>query len=171
MSQENLSYTEAIEKLQHLVNKIDVCMFCSAIRDGSLHAVPMSRQEIDDSGAIWFLLSAESDTCKNVQKDPRVQLLYAQVSDYNFMAVTGRAVISRDPERIEKYWNKFTEAWFEKGKEDPNIRIMKVTVEDAHYWDNKANKLVTFLKLAASAVTGSKLDMGREGDINIPGNS
>lgn len=171
MSQENVTNQEAIEKLQQLVNKIDICMFCSAIGDGELHTVPMSRQEVDDTGAIWFLLSAESDTCKNVLQDPRVQLLYAHVSDYNFLTVKGTATISQDPARIEKYWNKFTEAWFEKGKADPNIRVMKVQVEDAYYWDNKTNKLATLLKLAASALTGSKLDMGREGNIDLPGNS
>ncbi len=168
MSQENVFDQEALEKLKGLVDKIDVCMFCSAIDDGSLHSVPMSRQEVDGTGAIWFLLSAESDTCRNVIEDPRVQLLYAHVGDYNFLTVKGKATISQDKERIEKYWNKFVEAWFEQGKEDPNIRVMKVEVEDAHYWDNKSNKLVTFIKLAASAISGSKLDLGRQGDIVIP---
>lgn len=168
MSQENVFSREAIEKLKELVNEIDVCMFCSAIDKGNLHTVPMSRQEVDDEGAIWFLLSAESDTCKNVKQDPTVQLLYAHVGDYNFVTVKGRAQISRDQERIDKYWNRFVEVWFEKGKEDPNIRVMKVTVDEAHYWDNKYNKFVTFLKLATSAVTGAKLDIGREGDIVLP---
>lgn len=167
MSKENVFNQEAIEKLKHLVDKIDVCMFCSAIADGDLHSVPMSRQEIDDNGSIWFLLSAESETCKNIMKDPRVQLLYAHVSDYNFLTLKGTASISTDKGRIEKYWNRFVEAWFEKGKEDPNIRVMKVDTEHAHYWDNKDNKLVTFAKLAANAVTGNKTDIGREGDIVI----
>jgi len=168
MSQENVFNQEATEKLKTLVDKIDVCMFCSAIDNGELYSVPMSRQEIDDNGAIWFLLSAESETCRNVMKDPRVQLLYAHVGDYNFVTVKGKATISWDKERIEKYWNKFVEAWFEKGKEDPNIRVMKVDTEDAHYWDTKSNKFVTFIKLAASALTGNKMDPGRQGDIVIP---
>lgn len=168
MSQENVYNQDAIDKLKELVNEIDVCMFCSALEKGSIHTVPMSRQEVDDEGAIWFLLSAESDTCKNVLQDPTVQLLYAQVSDYNFVTVKGIASISRDQERIDKYWNRFVEAWFEKGKEDPNIRVMKVTVDEAHYWDTKDSKFVTFLKLAASALTGAKTDKGREGDIVLP---
>lgn len=168
MSQENLYNQEALEKLQHLVDKIDVCMFCSAVNDGEMHAVPMSRQEVDNTGSIWFLLSFESDTCKNVAKDPRVNLLFANASDYNFLAIKGHATISHDKERIKKYWNKFVEAWFEKGVDDPNIRVMKVDVEDAHYWDNKANKLATMIQLASSAITGKKMDIGRTGEINIP---
>lgn len=167
MSQENLFSREAIEKLQSLVNSIDVCMFCSALKEGSIHTVPMSRQEVDEEGAIWFLTSSESETCKNVEQDPRVQLLYADVGNYNFLTVQGTATISYDKARIEKYWNKFVEAWFE-GKDDTRIRVMKVSPEDGHYWDNKTNKFVTFFKVAASGITGSKLDIGRQGDINIP---
>jgi general stress protein 26 len=168
MSHENLYQKEAIQKLKDLVNEIDVCMFCSAIDKGTLHTVPMSRQEVDDEGAIWFLLSAESDTCKNVLQDPSVQLLYAHISEYNFLTVKGQASISADRQRIDKYWNRFVEAWFEKGKEDPNIRVMKVTVSEAHYWDNKFSKFVSFLKMATAAFTGTRPDIGREGDVVMP---
>jgi general stress protein 26 len=93
--------------------------------------------------------------------------LYADVSNYNFLSINGSAEVSRDNSRIDKYWNKMIEAWFEKGREDPAIRILKVIPSEAHYWDNKSNKLITFLKVAASAVSGQKLDIGREGDLNI----
>ncbi len=59
------------------------------------------------------------------------------------------------------------EAWFEKGKNDPTIRVLKVLTKDAHYWDNKANKFVTFFKVAISAVTGQILDIGREGSLDL----
>ncbi|MCC6287654.1 MAG: pyridoxamine 5'-phosphate oxidase family protein [Chitinophagaceae bacterium] len=59
------------------------------------------------------------------------------------------------------------EAWFEKGKEDPRIRVLKVKTADAHYRDNETNKFVTFLKVAVSAVTGEKLDIGRQGNLNL----
>ena len=38
---------------------------------------------------------------------------------------------------------------------------------DAHYWDNKSNKLVTFFKVATNAITGSNLDIGREGNLDL----
>ncbi|OJV54035.1 MAG: hypothetical protein BGO31_11755 [Bacteroidetes bacterium 43-16] len=167
MSTENLYNKEAIEKLRDLVDKIDVGMVCSyPAADAYVHAVPMSRQEVDEAGNIWYLFSAQSDTFKHLQANDQVSILFSHVGDYNFLSINGVATVSRDQERIDKYWNKFVEAWFEKGKEDPNIRVMKVNVKDAHYWDNKTNKLVTFFKLAASAVSGQKLDIGREGSLN-----
>ncbi|HRO45148.1 pyridoxamine 5'-phosphate oxidase family protein [Agriterribacter sp.] len=168
MSTENFHNTEAIEKLKELVNKIDIGMLCTyPSEQGYIHAIPMSRQEVDEEGNIWYLFSSESETYANLERNHKVSVLFSHVGDYTFLSVNGVAEISRDKQRVEKYWNKFVEAWFEKGKEDPRIRVLKVKVEDAHYWDNKTNKLVTFFKLAASAVSGQKLDIGREGELNI----
>ncbi len=168
MSTENLRDDAAIAKLQELVNKIDIGMLCTYPEANSyVHAVPMSRQEIDEDGDIWYLFSAQSETYEHLQRNDRVSVLFSHVGDYNFLSIDGVAEISEDKQRIEKYWNKFVEAWFEKGKDDPDIRVLKVTVKDAHYWDNKTSRLVTLLKVAASAVSGQKLDIGREGTLDI----
>jgi len=168
MSTENLHNQEAIDKLKELVDKIDIGMLGSYPTASTfVHAVPMSRQEVDDSGSIWFLFSAESDTHTHLEANDKVSLLYSDVSNYSFLSINGHAEISRDQDRIDKYWNKMIEGWFEKGKEDPNIRVLRVVPDEAHYWDTKSNKLVTFFKVAASAVTGAKKDVGRQGDLNV----
>ncbi len=168
MSNENLHSQEAIDKLRTLVDKIDIGMLCTRISGSDkIHAVPMSRQEVDEDGNIWLLFSAESDTFKNLQKNKKVDLMYADIKDYNFLTIEGQAEISTDRNRIKKYWNKMIEAWFEKGIDDPNIRVLKIVTDDAHYWDNKTNKLVTFFKVAVSAVTGQKLDIGRSGSLDL----
>src|SRR5690554_2249484 len=127
----------------------------------------MSRQEVDDDGNLWFLFSSHSETYQNLQKSNHVSVLYSDISNYNFLSINGIAEVSTDKARIEKYWSKMVEAWFEKGKEDPTVRVLKVIPSEAHYWDNKSNKLVTFFKVAASAISGEKLDIGRHGDLNI----
>jgi len=168
MSTENLDNREAIDKLKSMVEKIDIGMMCTnTTKIVNLHAVPMSRQEVDDDGNLWFLFSSESETFQNLQNDKHISVLYSDVSNYNFLSINGVAEISTDQTRIEKYWNKMVEGWFEKGKEDPTIRVLKVIPSEAHYWDSKSNKLVTFFKVAVSAVSGQKLDVGRQGDLNI----
>lgn len=168
MSTEDLKKGEAIEKLQQLVNDIDVGMLGTyPSAQEFIHAVPMSRQEVDDDGNIWFLFSSASDTYQHLQESDRVSLLYADVGDYSFLSINGRAEISTDQQRIDKYWSKMVEGWFQKGKEDPHIRVLKVVPIEAHYWDTKSNKLVTFLKVAASALSGKRADIGRQGDLDV----
>ncbi|MBA5791586.1 pyridoxamine 5'-phosphate oxidase family protein [Flavobacterium sp. xlx-214] len=168
MSEENLKRKEALEKLQLLINKIDIGMLCTyPTSEAYVHAVPMSRQEVDEEGCIWYLFSKDSQTYKNIKDDNKVSIQFADIGNYTFLSVNGNAEISDDIERIKRYWNKFVEAWFEKGIDDPNIRILKIEIKDAHYWDNKTNKLVTFFKVASSAITGKNLDIGREGALDL----
>jgi len=168
MSIENLDNRQAIDKLKLMVDKIDIGMMCTnTVENNKLHAVPMSRQEVDDEGNLWFLFSSESETYRNLQKSNSISVLYSDISNYNFLSINGIAEISQDKSRIEKYWNKMIAAWFEKGKEDPTLKVLKIIPSEGHYWDNKSNKLVTFLKVAASAISGQQLDIGREGDINV----
>lgn len=168
MSTENLQNQEAVKKLKEMVDDIDIGILCSFIAGSDYpHAVPMSRQKVDEDGNIWFLFSSDSETHQNILKNNKVSLLYAHVGNYNFLSINGVAEISQDQARIDKYWNKMMEGWFEKGREDPRIRILKVTPGEAHYWDNKSNKLMTFLKVAVSAVTSQKMDIGREGELRL----
>jgi general stress protein 26 len=168
MSTENLHNQEAIDKLKELVDKIDIGMMCTyAPGQQFIHAVPMSRQEVDEDGNIWFLFSAKSETFDNLQKDQRVSVLFSDIKSYSFLSVSGRASATRDESRIDKYWNKMMEGWFEKGREDPDIRVLRVMPTDAYYWDTKTNKLVTFLKVAASAISGAKMDVGRDGELDV----
>jgi general stress protein 26 len=168
MSEENLKSQEAIEKLKKMVDSIDIGMVCSRPgKDGEIHAVPMSRQEVDEEGNIWYLFNAESETHANLSKNPHITILFSDIKAYEFLSLDGHAEIFRDQERIDKYWNKFMEAWFEKGKEDPSIRVLKVITDEAYYWDNKSNKVVTFMKVAASAISGKKMDIGRSGELDL----
>lgn len=52
-------------------------------------------------------------------------------------------------------------------KDDPDISVIKITPQDAYYWDTVHGKMITILKIAASVVTGKKPDEGVEGKIKV----
>lgn len=167
MSQENLSNQAAIQQLKELVDKIDICLFCTDIQDYKMNVAPMSRQEVEENGSIWFIGHKDSETCMNIERDNRVALHFGDPSQYQFLVVSGTAQVSQDKSRIERYWNKMMDAWFETGQDDPAIRVIEVRPENAKYWTNKDGKLMTLLKFAASAITGENYDPGKEGILNI----
>jgi len=168
MGTENLKNSEAVDKLKEFVDGIDIGMMSTFSQKNTYpNTVPMSRQEIDDTGCIWYLGSSESETFKNLETNKNIMISFSDVSDYRFIVIQGIAEVSKDQERIDKYWNPFIEAYFEKGKEDPSIRVLKITPSEAQYWENKSGKLMTVIKLTTSAITGSKLDLGREGNLEF----
>lgn len=57
--------------------------------------------------------------------------------------------------------------WFEKGKNDPMITLIKVDPTQGYYWDTKHGKAVAFLKIAVSLLTGNTMDDSVEGKLNV----
>src|SRR5690554_6206136 len=105
MSTENKYNQEALDKLKELVDQIDIGMLGTYPQDSAyIHAVPMSRQEVDEEGNIWFLFSSESDTYQYLQDTSKLSLLYSDVRNYSFLSINGTGEISQDKERIDKYW-------------------------------------------------------------------
>jgi general stress protein 26 len=64
-------------------------------------------------------------------------------------------------------WTDIAKAWFPEGKKDPNVTVVKVSPEQGFYWDTKDGKLVSMIKIVASAVSGKTLQEGVEGTISI----
>ncbi|MFZ4262016.1 pyridoxamine 5'-phosphate oxidase family protein [Sphingobacterium sp. HJSM2_6] len=168
MSTENLSNQEAIEKLQSIVNSIDIGMLSTFQKDEPYpYIVPMSRQEVDDQGQIWIMLSSESKTYQNLQKNNKLTITYADPKNYCFLTISGTGKLLRNQAQIDKYWNKMMEAWFNEGQNDPKIQLLCINPEDVYYWDSKSNKIVTLFKVAANAIAGQDFDIGRDGNLNI----
>lgn len=162
----NVYDQEAIEKLHELTHE-KVCMFCTHDKMGEMIARPMSTNKTDGYGNIWFLSDRLSELNDQINGNPKVDLLYVNTKDASYCTIKGIAQISRDQGLINELWNPIAKAWFKEGKEDPRIAVIKVTPEDAHYWDMKSGKFVGFLKMAASAITGLNIKDGRQGEIKV----
>jgi len=96
-----------------------------------------------------------------------VQLIYAKNSNSHFLTITGKAEIVKNKSKIEELWNPMVKAWFPGGKDDPDLSLIKIVPQDAYYWDTPHGKMVTLLKIAASAITGKKLEEGIHGNIKV----
>jgi len=157
----DLSSSEAISKIQELVNEIKTCMFCTYKGD-RLESRPMSTQNVDDEGNIWFLSDKNSAKNKAIHVDSEVELLYLQGTD-KFISLHGTATISQDKEKIKELWTPIAKIWFTEGVGDPAISVIKVAFDDGYYWDTKHGKMVEMAKMAAALLTGTTMDDGIEG--------
>jgi general stress protein 26 len=164
---QHLEHHASIEKFKELVKHNSICLFTTHLTEVPLQTRPMSVQEVDDEGNFWFLSPADSNKNWEVDKDPRVQLFFANKGDYEFLSVYGKATLLNDKQKIEEVWSPVAKAWFQGGKNDPNISVIKVTPEDSYYWDTKNNKAVSLMKIMASVVAGRTMDDGIEGKMKV----
>ena len=164
---EDLSRSEAIEKMKVLVESAQTCFFCTNLKaDSAFETRPMAVQKIDDDGNLWFLSSVDSHKNEELKNNDAVQLLFQGDPHTDFMNVFGHATVSKDREKIEELWNPLLKTWFTEGKDDPRLTVIKVTPAEGYYWDSKHGKFVAFAKMAIGAAIGKTMDDSIEGKLN-----
>jgi general stress protein 26 len=164
---ENLDNTRAIQKIKEIAGEVKIALFCTELTHIPIHSRPMSVQDIDDNGNLWFISSIESNKNFEIQQDNQVQLFFSNTSSSQYLSVYGHATIYTDQQKIDELWSPIAKAWFEEGKKDPKVTVIKVAPDDAYYWDTKDSKIITLLKMASSALFGTKNDIGTEGKLNV----
>ncbi len=166
-NRQNLKAQDAIEKLKELITKESICFFCTKLTEQPITTRPMSTQQVDDQGNIWFLSSIKSDKNSEILQNNAVQLFYSNPSSYEFVSLLGSATIITDREKIHEMWTPFAKTWFKDGKDDADISLIKVSPQTAYYWDTKNNKMISMLHMLASMVNGSAPDLGVEGSLKV----
>jgi general stress protein 26 len=163
----DLNRSEAIEKIKELVKHNNICFFTTNLHELPLQSRPMSTQEVDDNGNLWFLSSRKSNKNVEVDEDPRVQLFFSNKSDSEFLSIYGEATVYNNKHTIEEIWSPIAKVWFQEGKDDPDVTAIKVAPTDAYYWDTKDGKMVSLIKMIASLVAGRTMDGGVEGEMKM----
>jgi general stress protein 26 len=144
-------------RVWELVKKIGFAMLVT--RDGNkLRARPMSAYPEPDGNAIYFLTDARRHKDEEIARDPNINLSFADTGGQKYVSVTGTAAISNDRARIRQLFSTPAKAWWDSA-DDPNIRVLKVTPDDAEDWDSPGS-VISYVKMAAAAVTGTRPDLG-----------
>ena len=165
-STENLAGMEANEKIKELAEKVHFCHFATDLKNQPLSTRPMSCAKVEKDGCLWFFSQKSSEHNQHIERDNKVQLFFSNPNSSEYLSVYGSASISTDKAKIEELWNPMLKTWFNEGKDDPQISLIKVTPESGYYWDTKSNKVIQLAKMAAGAVLGKPLDDGLQGKIS-----
>jgi general stress protein 26 len=157
-----------LEKLRELVKDIDFCMLTTVDEGGDLHSRPMSSNgDIDTNGDIWFFTNASSHKVSEISELPKVNVSFADPDNQRYVSVSGAAQVVRDREKIEELWRPEFKIWFPKGKDDPEIALLRVSLEKAEYWDSPSSTIGYALSFVSSLVTGKQPDMGENRKVNL----
>jgi general stress protein 26 len=106
--------------------------------DGDGLAQPMTAQiEGDAGGPIWIFTARDTDLVQALGERAPAFIHFAAKGHDLFAAVEGELVADNDPAAIERLWNPFVAAWFEGGKDDPNLQLLRFEPGRAQIWLNE----------------------------------
>ena len=116
-------------------------------RGGEGHAQPMTAQiDGNEGGPIWFFSASDVDLVQAIGGGADAFLHFVAKGHDLFASIDGRLAIDNDRSIIERLWNPFVAAWFEGGKDDPKLRLLRFEPGNAQIWLNE-NSLFAGVKM------------------------
>lgn len=156
-----------VSKLWSMIKDIQFAMMTTADDAGNLHARPMATLNHAgfDSGTLWFFTRIDSGKVQEVRHDWHLNLAYVDPKDQIYVSIAGRGAIVRDQATIRHLWRDILTTWFPQGVDDPDIALLKVTVESAEYWDSPSSAMVHAYGYLKAKITGESPHPGDHGRV------
>ncbi len=118
------------------------------VEDG--HARPMTAQLDGDRGPIWFFTAKDNGVVRKLGQNDRAIATFASKGHDLFATVHGRLSIDNDRRIIDKLWNRWIAAWYEGGKDDPKLVLLRFDAERAEVWLD-ASSVIAGIKMLFGA--------------------
>jgi general stress protein 26 len=116
------------------------------------HSQPMTAQlERDQRGSIWFFTAKDTDLVRAMGQQHRAFAAFAAKDHELFASLRGELFLDNDRATLDRLWNRFVAAWFEGGKDDPNLQLIRFEPEQGQIWLNEHQ-----------TVAGIKILLGRD---------
>jgi len=164
-----MSKQDQIDKIQEVIKDVKFAMMSTVNSKGDLHAWPMTTSEASiSSKEIWFIGDKTSDVVKDIQDNPKVGLSYATQDEKDYVSVSANAELPTDKDKLDELWSPVYNAFFEHGKEDENVQLIKVVPHGVECWLS-GSSTVNMFKMAAAAVQDGKTaeDIGEQFSITL----
>ena len=148
-----------IDHVWKLIGDIPIAMVVTHEGQGqNMRARPMAVRSARDEGAIYFLTDADTPKAEEIRHNQSICLALSDNKNQKYVSISGHAEMIDDRERVKKFWSVYDKAFW-PDKNDPRIRVLRVTPESAEYWEG-AGKIVTAVKLASAIVSGERMNLG-----------
>ena len=127
--------------------------------------VPMSHYADRDQSVLWFITADGTDLVKAVEGGPQQAVhVVSEGGDKLYARMEGTLELSNDKAKLDEIWNAVASSWFEDGKQDEDVRLLKLKLSTAVVWATTGG-LGFLYEVARSKVTGAKPDMGEQYEI------
>ena len=115
------------------------------------HLRPMTAQFEQEGGPIYFFSAKDTELVQALSSGQRAVAAFASKDHELFATLHGQLTLDNDPNTIDRLWNRFVAAWYEGGKSDPKLALLRLDAERAQIWMNES-----------SLLAGIKLLLGRD---------
>ncbi|SDD58143.1 pyridoxamine 5'-phosphate oxidase family protein [Auraticoccus monumenti] len=164
---------DQLKKVVDIISGSRFAMVTSRTADGHLVSRPLSLQETEFDGDLWFFVDRQADLLVQITMDPRVNV--SVTGDGSWVSVAGRAEVVQDEAKAQELWNPYVAAWFAaEGSTDADAKdagpaelgavLVKVDGDTAEYWQS-SGKVATAVSLVKARLTGGGATVTGENEV------
>lgn len=163
---DHLSREESIAHIARIIKDIKFALLTTANAENHLHARPMTTQQAEFGGDLWFIGAKDSSTVADIRLHPLVNVSYADAGKGSYVSVSGKAELIEDRAKLEELWSDFYKAYFEGGIEDPNVQLIRIDASGAEFWESDG-KVRSYFQMAKAVVTGQQANQGKNETVRL----
>lgn len=104
------------------------------VEDG--HARPMTAQFEEERSPIWFFASTENVLVQKLPQGDRAIATFVSKGHDIWATIHGSLKLDNDRATIDRLWNPYAAAWYEGGKDDPKLALLRLDAEKAEIWED-----------------------------------
>lgn len=162
-----MTHQQDIEKLRELMKDVKFCMLTSVHSDGTLRSRPMTLQDSEFDGDLWFFTGRSTTKSDEVREHHQVNVAFADPGHQKYVSVSGQAELVDDRAKARELWSEAYKLWFPKGVDDPDLTLLKVHVERAEYWDSPGGVVTYLVGFVKSLAGGERPKVGEHEKIEL----
>ncbi len=138
--------------LTELLPDFRFAMVTTTDGDGKLTSRPLTVQEAEFDGDLWFIVGRGSSVVEHVRSRPGVGVSLS--TNDAWVSLAGDAEVVDDLGRLRDFWSNAVDAWFPEGPEDPEVTLLRVGAVSGQYWSSAGGRIATLVGLVKSKLTG-----------------
>ncbi|GAA1337783.1 pyridoxamine 5'-phosphate oxidase family protein [Arthrobacter roseus] len=161
----NDSSPNGLKEVADLLEDAKIGVLTTTSAEGHLVSRPLALQETEFDGELWFFTQDPSPKADEIRGNPEVNV--AVHSKDGWVSIAGSAELVHDRAKIDELWSSSVAAWFENGKDDPTVSLIRVDAHTAEYWTSDAPKAVNMFKIAKAAVTSDRPNVGKNDVVDL----
>ena len=154
-----------LDTIRTIVSGTRIAVLTTVSPTGELHSRPLAVLEDTFEGSVWFFTQDPSPKTTDVAGNPEVNVSYADGKSY--LSLAGTATVDRDQARIDEFWNPWAEAWFDGGRQDPTVALLRIEATSAEYWHIDKPAVVRGFEVVKAIVTRSAPDVGESRTVEL----
>jgi len=159
------------EPVEQLFDILDDTHAVMAGLDKPGHSMqPMAPQIDEDRRGIWFYTKRDSELGSAIAKSSANRARICVIStDHDYHAcISGTMSEEADRTLIDKFWSPVVAAWFEDGKDDANLILLRFDPAEADIWASSGSAIRFAWEIAKANLTDEEPDVGEKAHIVFP---